>query len=211
MYPPTATPGWASSLLLPALLPPPQPPQREILEPNSVRVKPIQGEGDGRGGRVGSPQSRGMHCTKQQPSLCFVLLRLRTPLWLGPYRFPRQAPLPPTAHLLQFSKISHPPGAVLQCPSLRGVFTQTGALPFPGGRQSRPGAPRVAKRARSRHWHLGQRHRNSPAAWAPPSPGSASRALPAGPGLPGGVIEHVSYTTRSTSHVFSSAAKTPPF
>lgn len=64
------------------------------------------------------------------------------------------------ASFLQFSNISHPPGPAVPCSSLRGVFTQTGAIWFPCGGQSRLAAP-VAKCASSHCWHLGQRHRNS--------------------------------------------------
>lgn len=71
-------------------------------------------------------------------------------------------PRSPAVRLLQFSRIPHPPGAALPCPSRRGMFTQTGALQFPGRRQSHPAAPRVAPCASSHRWHLGQRHWNSP-------------------------------------------------
>lgn len=45
------------------------------------------------------------------------------------------------ASFLQFSNISHPPGPAVPCSSLRGVFTQTGAIRFPCGGQSRLAAP----------------------------------------------------------------------
>lgn len=122
----------------------------EILGPAGSRVKPIWGEGGRARGKRPAPavppgrsaaQSDSSHCV----SCCGWLRTLREP---GPYRFSQQAPRSPPAHLLQFSKISHPPCAALQRASLRGVFTQTGALPLPGGRQSRPAAPRVAVCAR---------------------------------------------------------------
>lgn len=142
-------------------------------------------------------QSDSFHCV----SCCGWLRTLREP---GPYRFSQQAPRSSPAHLLQFSKISHPPCAALQRASLRGVFTQTGALPLPGGRQSRPAAPRVAECARGQLWHLGGQPHNSPRGLGcTVPPGLAPRALPARPRLPGGEIKHVSYTTRSLLFTFS--------
>lgn len=177
-----------------------------ILGPAGARVKPIWGErGRARGmgpapavppGRSAA-QSDSSHCV----SCCGWLRTLREP---GPYRFSQQAPRSPPAHLLQFSKISHPPCAALQRASLRGVFTQTGALQLPGGRQSRLAAPRVAECARGQRWHLGRHARNSPRGLGSTvPPGLAPRALPARPRLPGGEIKTVAYTTRSLLFTFS--------
>lgn len=120
--------------------------------------------------------------------------------------FPSRAPSP--ACLLQFPKISHPPGAASLCPSLRGVFTQTGALGFLAvdkatqpsrGWQSVPAiiVGTLDSATEIPRWLGLHSH-----------PGSAPRALPAG----SGAGSSSSFLRRAVAavHVFSSAAKTPP-
>lgn len=117
------------------------------------------------------------------------------------------------APLLQSSKIPHPPGAALLCPSLRGVCTQAGALHFLAVDKAGQPPCRWQSAPHSPPWHLGQRHRTD----TPPGPGPASTRIQhvghfrPGPGSGLGSEARFPHHAAAAVHVFSSAGKTPPF